>query len=118
MEESMKFSLALISGTVTALLVSPALAQTQSMQIRGATITIEPFTAYYGQNNLTVNGTGVESPMPMPHHIDCNAASNLPVAVQNICGPGETAYYTSFGQSGGNKCGYNVLSGVCIKENP
>jgi hypothetical protein len=82
------------------------------------TITVEPFTAYYGERgDLRVTGSGVDSPIPLPHHIGCPDQTGVPVetALQNICGSGAKAYYNSIGQSGGNHCGYNVFAGVCVR---
>lgn len=98
-------------------LIAPAFSQTHSHSFP-ATVDVEPFVAYYGQSgDLRVIGSGVDSPIALPHHIGCPQDTGVPVdkAVQNICGPGRTAYYNSIGQSGGNRCGYNVFAGVCVK---
>ena len=82
-----------------------------------ATITVEPFTAYYGETtDLRVVGSKVDSPIALPHHIGCPQDTGVQVdaALQQICAPGK-AYYNLVGQSGGGRCGFNVFSGVCIK---
>ena len=97
-----------------------ALAQSQTTTIRGVTITVEPFIAYYGERrDLRIIGSGLDLPIVLPHPIPCPQDSSIPVelAIRQIC-PGGKVFYNSIGQSGGNRCGYNVFSGVCVKEAP
>jgi hypothetical protein len=79
----------------------------------------EPFLTYYGQySNLAVTGAGMERSIPLPHWISCPQDSGVSVetAIQKICGSGRVARYSSVGQSGGNRCGYNVIVGVCVSD--
>jgi hypothetical protein len=82
------------------------------------TVTVEPFTAYYGERgDLRIVGSGVDSPMALPHHIGCpdQTGESVDAAIQKICGSNARAYYNSIGVSGGNHCGYNVIAGVCVR---
>ena len=80
---------------------------------------VEPFLAYYGQNSdLAVTGAGMEQSIPLPHWISCPQDSGVPVetAIQTICGSDRMARYSSVGQTGGNRCGYNVIVGACVPD--
>jgi hypothetical protein len=81
------------------------------------TITVTPFTAYYGEHDIEITGGALQHPIPLPHHIGCPDQTGVPVetALQNICGAGAKVYYNSIGDVGGAHCGYNVFAGVCVK---
>jgi hypothetical protein len=103
-----------------AVLGGSALAQSQTTTIGNVKVSIEPFIAYYGERgDLRIVGSGLDSPIGIPRHLGCSQDTGIPVdvAIQRMCQGGK-AYFNSIGQSGGNRCGYNVISGVCVKEIP
>jgi hypothetical protein len=103
-----RFAILMLAGF--AMVAGPAVAG-------NGTVSIVPFSAYYGERNLSV--TGGNSPIALPHHIGCPKLTGKSVEseIQKICAPGK-AYYTSIGQASGNNCGYNVFSGVCVTVTP
>jgi hypothetical protein len=82
----------------------------------------EPFLAYYGREwmyFMRAQGDKEEGDdrMPLPNHIGCPQDTGLPVeeALQNLCVGGQVKI-KSIGQSPGSTCGYNVISGVCVRQ--
>lgn len=104
------FSILILTMTWT-----PVFAQSHSMAVQGGTITVEPFTAYYGDHDLVARG-GDSKGMPLPNHVGC-PPSNFAPAVQKLC-PGGKVYYNKIGDSDGNGCGYTIVAGVCVKQSP
>jgi hypothetical protein len=96
-----------IVGLLT--LCGPALAE-------NGTITITPFTAYYGEGQIEIRGAKMQQPIPVPNHLG-DSSTDIAPGVQKICGAGVKAYYNSIRQTGGGGHGYNVIAGVCVKEN-
>lgn len=101
-----------------AMICTPALPQAHNLTVQGPNISVEPFIAYYGERgDLRIVGSGLEAPIPVPRHISCPQDTETPVdvAIQRMCVGGK-AYYNSIGQTGGNRCGYNIFSGVCVRQ--